>query len=265
MTTGSDFRSYGEELERRLQLRTSPIAVKLIKSEEEIPDGAIRPMKDLGYHLALCQGFSMSRRNKATVAMLQEDHWCYLPVISFGLAEPPEFFSKGGTFHKFSVDELDAAIDAAEKLPCLKTGTFIGTVSAPLRNADFDFDLVVTYCNSNQLRCLLSSIKYADGTVVTSALDPSGACLHCTVPVMQNGQCQVTVPCGGDRANALAQDDEMIFTTPKDKLEDLMFGVRHFDEAGIGYTHFAPHMRPEYPLRPTYSKAGKLVGLDIKD
>ncbi len=265
MTTGSDFRSYGEELERRLQLRTSPIAVKLIKSEEEIPDGAIRPVKDLGYHLALCQGFALSRRNKETVAMLQEDNWCYLPVIALGLAEPPDFFLEGGTFHKFSVDDLDKARDAAEKLPRLESGTFIGTVSAPLRSADFDFDLVVTYCNSNQLRCLLSSVKYTDGSLVTSTLDPSGACLHCTVPALRTGQCQVTVPCGGDRANALALDDEMIFTVPKDKLDDLMFGVRHFDEAGVGYTHFAPHMRPEYPLRPTYSKAGKLVGLDVQD
>ena len=76
MATGSDFTFYGEELERRLQLRTSPIAIKLIQQKEEIPKGAVRPVKDLGYHLALCQGFAMSRRNKTTVAMLKEwgDH-----------------------------------------------------------------------------------------------------------------------------------------------------------------------------------------------
>ena len=76
-------------------------------------------------------------------------------------------------------------------------------------------------------------------------------------------QCQVTVPCGGDRAHAMARDDEMIFSVPKHKLEDLMFGLRVLDEAGRGYTRFAPDMRPEYPLPDIYRKAGALVGLEF--
>ncbi|MFH1487476.1 MAG: DUF169 domain-containing protein [Pseudomonadota bacterium] len=246
-----------------MQLRTSPVAIKLIKSRDEIPEGAIRPVRDLGYHLALCQGFAMSRRNKATVAMLKEDHWCYLPVMAFGLAEPPDFFLEGNTFYQFSTGDLDAARDLAENLPRLESGKYIGVVSAPLRNANFEHDVVVFYCNSSQLRCLLAAVKYKDGCLVTSTLDPSGACFQCTVPAIKTGECQVTVPCGGDRANALAQDDEMIFTVPRDKLDDLVLGVRHFDEKGFGYTHFAPHMRPEYPLFGNYVKAGRLVGLDV--
>ena len=265
MTTGSDFKGYGEELERRLQLRTSPIAVKLIKSEDEIPEGALRPMRDLGYHLALCQGFAMSRRNKKTMAMLKEDHWCYMPVIAFGLAEAPDFFLEGNTFYKFSVGDLDAARGLAKNLPSLESGKYIGVVSAPLRNTDFEHDLVVIYCNTSQLRCLLAAVKYKDGCLVTSTLDPGGACFQCTIPAIKTGECQVTVPCGGDRANALAQDDEMIFTVPRDKLDELVLGVRHFDEKGFGYTHFTPHMRPEYPLFGNYVKAGRLVGLDVHE
>ena len=263
MTTGSEFKIYGEELEMRLQLRTSPIAVKLIKREEEIPEGAVRPVRDLGSHLALCQAFAMSRRNKETIAMLKEDHWCYLPVIAFGLAEAPDFFLEGNTFNKFIVRDLDAARDLAENLPRLESGKYIGLVSAPLRKADFDHDLVVIYCNSSQLRCLLAALKYKDGYLVTSTLDPGGACLQCTVPAIKTGRCHVTVPCGGDRANALAQDDEMIFTVPRAKLDDLMLGIRHFDEIGYGYTHFTPKMRPEYSLYDNYIKVGKLVGLDV--
>ena len=263
MTAETDFNSYGEELERRLQLRTSPIAVKLLESEADIPEGAIRPKKDLGYHLALCQGFAMSRRDKATIAMLKEDHWCYLPVIAFGLAEPPEKFLQGKMFYKFSVGDLKTAEDLANTFPRLESGKYIGMVSAPLRTANFEHELVVIYCNSNQLRCLLSAVKYKDGHLVTSTLDPSGACLQCTIPAIQTGDCQVTVPCGGDRKNALAMDDEMIFTVPVSKLDDLMSGLRHFDKIGFGYTHFAPNMRPEYPLFDLYVRAGKMVGLDV--
>ena len=172
---------------------------------------------------------------------------------------------EGNTFYKFSAGDLDAARGLAENLPRLESGKFIGVVSAPLRNADFEHDLVVIYCNSSQLRCLLAAVKYKDGCLVTSTLDPSGACLQCTIPAIKTGECQVTVPCGGDRANALAQDDEMIFTVPRDKLDDLVLGVRRFDEKGFGYTHFAPHMRPEYPLFGNYVKAGRLIGLDVHE
>ena len=37
-----------------------------------------------------------------------------------------------------------------------------------------------------------------------------------------------------------AQDDEMIFTVPLAKLEDLLFGLMRFDEMGAGYLRFAP-------------------------
>jgi uncharacterized protein (DUF169 family) len=52
MTTLDKFNLYGADLERLLLLRTSPIAVKLLKKEEDIPEGAIRPKKDRGVHLA---------------------------------------------------------------------------------------------------------------------------------------------------------------------------------------------------------------------
>lgn len=263
MIASSGFNSHGEELERRLQLRTSPIAIRLMESEEDIPDGAIRPKKNLGFHIGLCQAFAKSRREKATIAMLKEDHWCYLPVIAFGLAEPPDFFLDGNTYFKFTIGDLEAAKKIARSLPRLEPGKYIGMVSAPLRTAHFEPDLVVIYCNTNQLRCLLSGVKYKDGYLVTSKLDPGGACFQCTVPVIQTGECHVTVPCGGDRKYALAQDDEMIFSMPGSKLEDLMLGLRHFDEIGLGYTRFAPEMRPQYPLSGSYVKAGRMVGLDV--
>ena len=259
----SDLNGFGEEIEKRLLLPTSPVAVKLLEKEEDIPAGAIRPKRDRRTHLALCQAFAMSRREKATVAMLKEDNWCYLPVIAFGLAEPPDFFLEGNTFLKFSVNDAKAAKDLAMAFPRLECGKYIGVLSAPLSKAAFEPDVVVIYCNSNQLRHLLTAIKYKDGYVVQSTLDPGGACLQATVPVLQTGECQVTVPCGGDRAHAMAQDDEMVFSIPTGKLEDLMFGLRAFDEAGRGYTRFAPDMRPEYPLPDLYVKAGALLGLDV--
>jgi uncharacterized protein (DUF169 family) len=265
MKTLSELNQWGEELEARLQLRTSPLAIKMLERKEDIPEGAMRPLKDTGQHLDLCQAFAKSRREKATVAMLKEDHWCYVPVIALGLAEPPDFFLEGHADFPSKVADLETAKNLAKTFPRLKVGKYIGIVSAPLKKASFQPDLVAVYCNSAQLRCLLTGLKYRKGYMVTSTMDPGGACVQCTVPVLLDGECQVTVPCGGDRKRALAQDDELIFSLPTEKMDDLIAGLTHFDETGAGYLQFAPDMKAEHPLPQLYVKVGKLLGMDIHE
>ena len=69
----SVFHERGGEIRNLLRLKTLPVAVKLLEEEEDIPEGAKRAISYWGHHLALCQGFSMSRREGTLVAMLKED------------------------------------------------------------------------------------------------------------------------------------------------------------------------------------------------
>jgi uncharacterized protein (DUF169 family) len=115
------------------------------------------------------------------------------------------------------------------------------------------------------LRGLLTGLKYNKGEIVTTTLNPGGACVQCTIPTLLSGGCQVTVPCGGDSRRALARDDEMIFSIPAGRLEDLMAGLKHLDDTGTGYRQAAPDTRPEYPQPEMYVKLGKMVGLDMKE
>jgi uncharacterized protein (DUF169 family) len=117
MTAVSEFNRYAEELEARLLLKTSPIAIKMLRTEADIPKGAMRPRKDTGSHLDLCQGFAMSRRERAVVAMLKEDHWCYVPVIAHGLAEPPDYFLEGNMDFPARVADQQAAKNLAKNSP----------------------------------------------------------------------------------------------------------------------------------------------------
>ena len=261
----NNFNRYGKELEERLQLRTSPIAIKMLRKEKDIPKDAIRPKRDLGTHLALCQGFAMSRRDKKTVAMLKEDNWCSIPVVAFGLAEPPDFYLKGLTEYRVRIGSLKAAKKWAKNSPRLKVGKYIGLVSAPLRTASFEPDLVDIYCNSAQLKCLLDGMKFKNGCLVTSTLEPAGACVQSNVRPLLSGECQVAVPCGGDRKWGLARDDELIFSVPKDKLKDLIFGLRHFDKTGEGYTYMTTGMNFEYPLYKNNRKMGQMMGMDYPE
>jgi hypothetical protein len=67
------------------------------------------------------------------------------------------------------------------------------------------------------------------------------------------------VPCRGDHFAAMAGDEEMIFTVPRGKLEDLMIGLRHVESTGSklpqGYG-----IQSEYPLNDAYKKCAQLMG-----
>jgi len=263
MADGKELNAYGVELEQRLKLKTFPLAVKLLKKEEDAPEKAIRPRRDLGSEIALCQGFSMSRRQGETVALFLKDMRCYSPVLALGMAKPPEYYLEGNTYFPKHVGKLELAANLARNFARLEYGTCIGVASAPLRKADFQPDMVIVYCDSAQLRSLLAGLKYTQGELVTSTMEPASACVQAMVPVLKSGKCQVAVPCGGDRKWGLAQDDEMIFTIPREKLPDLMSGLRHIDEEGSVFPiKFGVKMG--YPLEESYFTVSRIIGMDVQ-
>jgi uncharacterized protein (DUF169 family) len=259
--TLEEIQSYGEELARLLLLRTSPLGVKLIEGQDEIPEGATRPKKDRGVHLALCQAFAMSRRQKTTVAMLKEDHWCWAPLIGFGLVEPPEVYLEGRTAFPRMVASLEAAKDLARTEPRLQCGKYAGIVSAPLERAGFEPDAVMIYCNSAQLRTFLLAVKYREGCRVESTFDPFDSCVHSLVPVILTGRYRITFPDPGEYQRALATEDEIIFSFPKGKLPGLISGLKQIEEIGHGYAAFTQEMRPDFPQPDFYKEFFRLWGL----
>lgn len=70
-----------------LGLRNSPMAIKLAKSENEVPREAIRPMRDMGVHYAECQCLALARNTGNTYALTLEDHWCWFPLICYGFVD----------------------------------------------------------------------------------------------------------------------------------------------------------------------------------
>ena len=69
------YNELSKQIENQLRVDSYPLAVKLIKSINEIPEGSVRPRKDLGYSLSTCQAFSYSRRRGRSIAELRENMW----------------------------------------------------------------------------------------------------------------------------------------------------------------------------------------------
>ena len=250
------------ELEQLLRLKTYPLAVKMLEKEEDVPLGAKRPVRDLGYHLALCQAISLARRQGRSIALFKKDMWCFEPVLGLGMAEAPEFFLEGNNRYPESAKDLGAGRTWARSFPRLELGRYTGIAVAPLAKANFVPDLFMLYADGSQLTQLLLAKNWMDGLDITSTLSGHAACIYAIVPVLRNRQFQIAVPCLGDRRRGLASDEENIFSGPIESLGDLLAGLSHFRDAREGLP--LPHlMLTEYKLRDSYVKIGKMIGMDV--
>lgn len=255
------FHQYAADLERLMSLQTFPIGIKFLNGEAEIPQGAIRPKKDRGEHYAMCQVFAVARRQGMTLAMFLEDHWCFEPIISYGLVEPPKDYLEGFT-NSFFIADKEAAAKHAREMTRIPFRKYAGMVVGPLKTAKFLPDLAMIYSNTAQLRHLLLSLRYMNGTQVTSTLDPIGSCVHSVVPSLLSGECYVTVPDPGDYERAMAQEDEMILTVPARRMKELMEGIYHFEKSNMGFRRFSYTVKADFQQPQFYQDYFKKWGLD---
>ena len=242
MTTVKEYNRCGEELEKILLLRTSPVAVKMLEKEADIPAGSIRPKKDHNYHLAQCQAFAMSRREGATVAMLKEDHWCPAALMAYGMVEvrgPVQ----GHPYERFEY------------------GKYIGIVTAPLKSATFKPDVVIVFSNTSQLRGLLLSMNLDEVPEVNGRFFPP-SCAHAVVTPMQTGKCWVVLPDPGEYQRALGDEGEMMFAIPAAKMAGLLAGLNKFQNQGFAYRNHNYFMLPDFPRPDFYKQMFKEWGLE---
>ncbi len=238
----SELNKFGEELENGLVLRTSPIAVKMLEKEADIPKGAYRPKRDGGIHIAQCQAFGMSRRQGMTVAMLKEDHWCPTALMAYGMVPKPSSGFFGEAYMSFD------------------TGKYIGIVTAPLKSATFMPDLVMIYMNPAQLRGVLLPMNFSGADQVKTELFlPS--CGHAVVDPMKTGKYVVVLPDPGEYQRGLATEDEMILSVPQAKMQPFMASLK---QRGKMYSHREQHMdmKPDFEQPQFYKDMFKQWGLD---
>jgi uncharacterized protein (DUF169 family) len=245
MTTLEEYNKYGEELERILLLRSSPVAVKMLEKEEDIPKEAIRPKKE-GYHIAQCQAFAMSRRDKATVAMLKEDHWCPTAVMAYGLVKKPE-----------SVDQWSHPYDT------FTYGKYIGMVTAPLKSASFVPDVVITYARPAQLRGLLLSMKKEDVPEVKYHFFPP-SCGWSVVEPMKSGKYWVVLPDPGEYQRALTEEGDLMFSAPRAKMAEMMAGLVRNEHGPFAYRDHQMFMEKDFPLPDFYKEMFQSWGMDTE-
>jgi uncharacterized protein (DUF169 family) len=245
MVSIAEYQKYGEFLEQSLRLRTSPIAIKMLEKNEDIPAEAIRPKRDRGYHLSQCQAFGITRREKEIIAMLKEDNWCPGPVMAYGLVERPQ---------------RDPKIEDSKPYDSFDFGKYIGILTAPLIHTSFEPDLVIIYSNAGQLRNMMTSLPPRDRQINSYYFPWS--CAYSVVNPIQSGQYWIVLPDHGEYERAHCGEDEMIFSIPQNKIEGFMKNFIKAQSGANAYIRSNPVLRPDFPQPDIYKDMFKKWGMD---
>lgn len=263
MVTLEEVHAYGAELERWLRMRVHPIAVKMLKGREDVPEGAVIPTRDWGHKFSLCQAFAKAQRDGLTVAMFKGDMWCFEPVVGLGLAESIPYFLEGNHRYPDSVRTLEDAGEWCRNMPHLEHGKYQGIVVGPVNTCSFMPEVVTMHVNGMQMSQLLIVKNWIDGRDVHAQLSGHAVCNYAVVPPLLSGECTVAIPCKGDRRLAMAQDDEIMFSLPPGMLPEFVEGSRFLQEHNWGIPMIQEY-KEEYDLKPAYAELGEMLGMDLK-
>lgn len=252
----------GAKLRELLLLRYSPIALRLIYRQAEIPEGSMRPLRDGGGHLSMCQAYAMVRREGKAITMLKEDHWCVWPLVSYGLVDLDEddleymgrklFFADGDKGVAFLRDHYPRL--NGERKP-------LGFTLAPLEKTAFAPDLVCVYCRPAQLRSLMMAVRYRTGEQLSLSLDSVDSCVHSSIPVLNGQDYNITIPDPGEYERALTDEDEMMFTLRGERLPELVETLEKLSDMGFGYRELAMGLEYDTPRPEFYNRMFEKWGL----
>ena len=215
-----------KQLKDTLGLRTRPIAVKFYENEADIPAEAIFPKRDLGKKAAFCQATTLARMKRQTVAMGKDDHWCWNPMVSFGTVKAEVGEPAGDLIVSvLGIADQEKAKAFWDAFPKLPFGKFPYVVVAPVETCTFEPDVVMIYSNTHQVVWEIGAIRFMTGDYVHSKFDSIDSCIHAILEPYEDGQYKITFPDPGDRARALAREDEVIVSMPGARFGEFVEGV----------------------------------------
>ncbi len=252
-----DVKTADRELQLYLRPQTFPVAIRMLKPGEEIPERAKRPARDFKKLSMNCQVIDMARRYGWTIALTREDHICSLGIAALGFEKPSHLFSSGTLCEGMYTETKSAGQRSEAAVDRFAPGEYATLLVAPLDRATFEPHLVCVYANPAQVMRLTQAALWKRGGKLTSSFGGRVDCSEIIVTTMKTGEPQVILPCSGDRIFGQTQDHEMAFTIPWAEIENIIEGLRGTHAGGIRYP-ITQFMEYEAKLPPRYMEATRV-------
>ena len=220
-----DYQNIGKKLKERLELETEIVAVKFIKNVSEIPDGFIRPVKDLGKKMTLCMAMAAARREGKNVSITVDDNpctpisvaqgWTWVSPIDLILSQIENKWQKNA-LGMIRVNNARLRIGGImAQWPFSRLLGHRGFIVAPLSGTPFIPDTAVIYGYPEQLVHVSQSLSW-EGKFVPRGVETGfgDSCWAAGFMPMKSKKPVFTLLGMGDRAAGLAKKYEVAIGMP---------------------------------------------------
>src|SRR5438552_3069331 len=230
-----DVKTADRVLQFYIRPQTFPVAIRMLRPGEPIPDRARRPSRDFKKLSMNCQVIDMARRYGWTLVLTREDSICSLGIAALGFEKPTHLHNSGTLCEGMYTETKEAGQRSETAIDRFKEGEYGALLVAPLDRAAFEPDLVCVYANPAQVMRLTQAALWKRGGKLASAFGGRVVCADIIVTTMRTDRPQVILPCSGDRIFGQTQDHEMAFTIPWNQMEEIVEGLKGTHNGGIRY------------------------------
>ena len=252
-----DPKTADKELQFYIRPQTFPVAIRMLRPGEEIPEKAKRPARDFKKLSMNCQVIDMSRRYGWMIALTREDHICSLGITALGLDKPTHLYTSGTLCEGMYTETREAGQRSEAAVDKFQPGEYYCLLVCPLERSPYEPHLVVIYATPAQVMRLVQAALWKRGGRLASSFEGRISCSEIIVTTMKTREPQVILPCSGDRIFGQTQDHEMAFTIPWEKIEEIIEGLKGTHQGGIRYP-ITQFMEYEAKLPPKYMEVNKL-------
>ncbi len=252
----ADLKEAEQILNTYIRPLTFPVAIKMLKSEDEIPEKTRRPFQQMKKKIAICQGIGMSRKLGWAIAMGKEDMQCSLGAAPFGFFKNIDFWEQGNLAAGMFAASTEAGKKEEDLIDRFDHGAYSHILVAPLSRAAFDPDLIMVYGNPAQIMRLIHGSLFNEGGAIQSTAMGRLGCAA-IITVIKNDECRFLVPGNGDRIFGMTQDWEMSYMIPMSKLDNVLDGLAKTHKSGIRYP-ITSFFNFEATFPPSYQEQMKI-------
>ena len=213
---------------------TFPVAIKLVKPGEDLPERVKRPAQ-MGLKVTICQSVAMSRRYGWVVATSEQDMSCAPAAAAFGFRPMLTYMEEGHLCNQMYNASLEAGAHTEAAGEKLEHGEIECVLSAPLQRCAFEPDVVLIYGNSAQIMRLVNAALWKEGGRLYSSFAGRLDCVDEIIIPLKSGKPEVILPCNGDRVFSQTQDHEMAFSFPWKWADTIMEGLEGTHKGGVRY------------------------------
>ncbi|MBP2649244.1 MAG: putative ArCR [Firmicutes bacterium] len=224
-----------------LNLRWSPVAVRLMRPGEKAPSGVDEPISRIRH----CQAIALARRGNS-LYLPPRRHACPDGAAIMGLVPMSPKLKSGELYLLFKkLPNLECAKKMIVSRPEFAAGTYSASVVAPLEEAAFEPDVVIFTLWPEQAMWLCAASTYSTGErQIFNTSGYNSTCADLTVQVMTSQKMNISFGCYGARASSDVADFEVYVSVPYRDLAVLIEALKKLSLKSIPEARRRIYMPP---------------------